>query len=176
MKTTRGWLALAAVVAVGVAWGQTIDYVIISKQRKKEQTGATTWVNPTTDPWAFQVQLFGAGQSVSYPTQSLTILRPGSSTPDALVFKPEKGTWDFFSEQATIGSLDTAFPSGDYVLGVGTSNYTLTLTGNLYPNPPSPGPVTLGVVSAGTWAGGGQSLLRLTAAEAAAGFTFGSNT
>jgi hypothetical protein len=176
MKTTRGWAVLAAVVAVGAVWGQSIDYVIISKQRKKSQTGATTWVNTTPDPWAFQVQLHGSGQSASFPAQSLTILRPGSSTPDALVFKPEKGTWDFYSEQPSITALDAAFPSGDYVLGVGSSNYTLTLTGNLYPNPPSPGPVTLGLVSAGMWAGGGQSLLRLTAAEAAAGFTFGTNT
>jgi hypothetical protein len=175
MKTTRGWAVLAAVVAVGAVWGQSIDYVVISKQRKKSQTGATTWVNTSPDPWSFQVQLIGSGQSSSYPSQSLSILRPGSATPDALVFKPEKGTWDFYSEQPSITALDLAFPAGDYVLGVGASNYTLTLTGGLYPNPPSPGPIPLGGVSAGTWAGGGQSLLRLTATEAAAGFTFGTN-
>lgn len=171
-----------AVVAVGAAWGQTIDYVIIAKQRKLEQTGATTTVNPSNgNVWSFEAQVVGSGQSLSFPSQALTLLRPGASTPDDFVFLSDKGQWKVEGGYVTKTALDTAFPNGDYVLGIGGANHTLTLTGDLYPNPPStpPAPAVpppLAVLSVGTWAGGGASLLRVTAAEAATGFSFGTNT
>lgn len=180
MKTSRAWAALVAVVAVGAAWGQTIDYVIVAKQRKLEQTGATTTVNPSNgNLWGFEAQVVGSGQSLSYPSEALTLFRPGASTPDSFVFLSDKGQWKIEGAYGTKTALDTAFPNGDYVLGIGGANHTLTLTGDLYPNPPGSPPTVpppLAVISVGTWAGGGASLLRVTAAEAATGFNFGTNT
>ena len=149
MKTLQGLLvfALGAVSVLRLA-GQTNDntYDAVDKARTFDQVSLNATVPDPSAPFGFD-----------------------ASTPVAMSFTPPSGSvivlpewvdsgssgYEFSQSFATQAALDGAFPNGNYACSVsGTSNFTLSLTGDLYPNAPT--------ITNGTWNSSGQLVIDST--------------
>ncbi|QTN31523.1 hypothetical protein HZ994_04005 [Akkermansiaceae bacterium] len=112
---------------------------------------------------AFNAGVEGSGISATFPSSNITLTKPDSST---VPFQLDIDRWDAGAEFASFAELQTAFPDGTYNINIGGDPTPIIVSGANYPNQP------LVTSSAGTWVNG---KLRITASQAAAGFTLSSN-
>jgi hypothetical protein len=136
-------------------------YVSVNKGIHYTQTGAST-VNPNNPtPYSVNADISGSGLSALIPTGPNQVT-PSTSVPYSLAYDSGREGWNYGSGAMSLASLQSTYPNGGWTLEAGGNTWNLSLTGDLYPNAP------VATFSAGTWSG---SILYLTAAEAAAGFT-----
>jgi len=149
MKTSRGVTSvfLAAVLAQIpgprlVAQGlPNVPQPAIQKQHSFDQT---TLGAPIADPSAPFVL-----QATSPYSMSFT---PPGGTGKTLDASAQNGDYEYYQSYGTQTALDAAFPDGDYVFSVNVlPDFTLSLTGDLYPNIPQ--------ITNGTWNSSGQLVL-----------------
>jgi hypothetical protein len=104
------------------------------------------------------------GLSQIFPASSISLSKPDNSTV-GLSF--DGNYWVLDSEFINYATLVASFPGGSYRFNIGADSVPISLGADHYPNQPVVTP------SAGTWVGG---KLRITASEAAAGFTLTTNS
>jgi hypothetical protein len=136
----------------------TVTFALISSLRLTAAGGNSSYI---TMQKIEQFDQISASGSVADPQNPFTF---NSGCPVAMSFTPPGGTstvltlqqgggkYGFSQSFATLSALNTAFPDGNYVFSVsGASNFTLGLTGDLYPNAPQ--------VTGATWNASGQLVL-----------------
>lgn len=142
--TLRRALALLG-CAVAAASAHAQQFVLVNKQARFVQTGATT---VTADPQgAFEFLSEFEGTATNPPPPN-TIALPNGAGTRALVYNSNEQSWrfqQFFPSQA---ALTTAFPNGTYQLTMGTRTVAVPFSGDLYPTAP------VATLSTGTFTNG----------------------
>ena len=144
-------VTLAIVAAVGPqlfgASGNNNDnYITLQKVLQFDQTsGSGPFADPIS-PFAF---------NVASPVAMSFTPPGGSSTALTLSSGSNNDKYKFGQGFGTQSAMDAAYPNGSYTFAVsGSSNFSLSLTGNLYPNTPQ--------VTGGTWNSSGQLVIDST--------------
>jgi hypothetical protein len=165
MKTTRvrlGSFFAVAALSAGLPLGaQTIQFFVVGKEQRFDQTNTAT-VNPRAVdvpnnqyPWRIFTDINGSGLTSTTPAALLTnvVTTPsGSSTTNYSVAWDTSGNqWKYRAGFSTQAGLDAAYANGTYGVsvnsGAGTFNLPLGAT-NHYPNTP------IATLTGGNWVGG----------------------
>ena len=149
MKTSRGILSLFLAAALAqssglrlVAQGLTnLPQPAIRKQHAFDQTTLGAPIADPSAPFGFYASS-PYGTSITSPAGTTTVLNSALQSSD----------FAYSQSYNTQAALDAAFPDGNYVFSVGSlPSFTLSLTGDLYPNVPQ--------ITNGTWNSSGQLVL-----------------
>jgi hypothetical protein len=140
-------LLFAAVSAASLQAGAlppaSVDFMVLEKASQFNQTGPTLGdVTPDASvPYFFGV--FVSGESLSgilpTPPNAVVALPPGATLSAPLNLTPPgmfDDEWNMELPFATQSAMDAAVGTGAYNLTIGGQTFTLTLSGNLYPNTP----------------------------------------
>ena len=150
MKLLRSILASVVTLTLSqimaprlVGSGGDNTYIIVQKSEGFDQTASTGAVADPLAPFTF---------NVSGPV-AMSFTPPGGTSTALTAYQGGSGTkYDFSINYASQAAMDAAFPNGSYTYAVtGSSNFSLNLTGNLYPSTPQ--------VTGGTWNSSGQLVL-----------------
>jgi Ig-like domain-containing protein len=129
------------------ASGGNSTYITVQKLEYFDQTVSTGAIADPSTPF-----IFNSGSPVA-----MTFTPPGGSAM-ALTMEQGSSKFKFNQDFGTQSAMDAAFPNGTYTLAVtGASSFTLSLTGNLYPNTPQ--------ITGGTWNQSGQLVIDPTQNE-----------
>jgi hypothetical protein len=138
-----------------------VQSLSVKKRLIRQQQSATT-LAPAAP--TFDATVEGIGINANFPTSSITLAKPGGSS-IPLVF--DEDHWDAEEVSfASLAALQAAFPNGIYEINISSDSIPIDMSAINFPNQP------LITSSAGTWVDG---KLRITASEAAAGFSLFSN-
>jgi len=152
MKSARVFgsaIALAITLASTGPWllaagGGNSAYITIAKQELNDQTSASAPFADPTNPFEFTV---GSALSMSFT--------PPGGTSTALTIPQGSNKYNYSELFTTLAAMNAAFPDGSYTFAVGgASSFTLSFTGDLYPNVPQ--------VMGGTWNSSGQLVVDST--------------
>jgi hypothetical protein len=126
------------------AGGGNSSYITIAKQEQFDQISANAPVADPTSPF-----VFNSGSPVA---MSFT---PPGGTSTALTLAQGSNKYNYDESFATLAAMNAAYPDGNYTFAVsGASSFTLSLSGDLYPNIPQ--------VMGGTWNSSGQLVVDST--------------
>ncbi len=134
-------LAIAGSRLLGAGGGNS-NYILVQKSEQYDQTsGSGPFADPTA-PFTFN----------SSGPLAMSFTPPGgASTP--LAFDSGSSKYKFSESFGSQAAMDAAFPNGNYTFSVtGVPSFTLSLSGNLYPNVPQ-------VTGGGTWNASGQLVI-----------------
>jgi hypothetical protein len=145
---------------VGTETGQ-VQNIVAYKRKISEQQSASLLAPIGA---AFDARVEGIGITATFPSNSITLTKPGGSSVPLIL---DGDHWDAETNFSSFSALQTAFPNGVYQINIGSDSIPINLSATNYPNQP------LVTSSAGTWVNG---KLQITASQAAAGFTLTSNS
>jgi hypothetical protein len=124
--------------------GGNSNYITIAKQEQFNQASANAPIADPTSPFVLD-----SGSPVE-----MSFTPPGGSS-TALSIPEGSSKYKFDQSFGTLAAMNAAFPDGSYTFAVsGASSFTLSLTGDLYPNIPQ--------VMGGTWNSSGQLVVDST--------------
>jgi len=151
---------LASVGRVGTETGQ-VQNIVAYKRKISEQQSASLLAPIGA---AFDARVEGIGITATFPSNNITLTKPGGSSVPLIL---DGDHWDAETDFSSFSALQTAFPNGVYQINIGSDSVPINLSATNYPNQP------LVTSSVGTWVNG---KLQITASQAAAGFTLTSNS
>lgn len=138
-----------------------VQSLSVKKRLIRQQQSATALA--AAEP-TFDATVEGIGINANFPSSSITLAKPGGSSVP-LFF--DEDHWDAEEVSfASLAALQAAFPDGIYGINIGSDTIPIDMSAINFPNQP------LITSSAGTWEDG---KLRITASQAAAGFSLSSN-
>ena len=138
-----------------------VERLIVSKRKISQQQTSSTLADFGA---GFDARVEGFGISSTFPASSISLRKPDTS---AVALALDGDHWDAETDFASLAALQTSFPNGIYSINIGADSVPINMGSTSYPNQP------LVTASKGTWVGG---KLRVTASEAAAGFTLTTNS
>lgn len=161
--TGSGVTATSNVAYVGNSSNLTrgVERLTVSKSKIFQQQSSSLLVDFGA---GFDARVEGFGITTSFPASAITVTKPNSST---VILAVDGDHWDAETSFASFAALQSSFPDGSYSIKIGADSTTIDMTAGLYPNQP------LVTASTGTWVNG---KLRITASQAAAGFTLTTNS
>jgi hypothetical protein len=151
---------LASVGRVGTDTRQ-VQNIFAYKRKISEQQSASLLAPIGA---AFDARVEGIGISATFPSNNITLTKPGGSSVPLIL---DGDYWEAETDFSSFSALQTAFPNGVYQINIGSDSVPINLSATNYPNQP------LVTSSVGTWVNG---KLQITASQAAAGFTLTSNS
>ena len=138
-----------------------VERLIIRKRKVSQQQTSSTLADFGA---GFAARVEGFGITSTFPASSISFRKPDTST---VALALDGDHWDAETDFASVTALQASFPNGTYSINFGADSVPINMGGTTYPNQP------LVTASKGTWNGG---KLRITASEAAAGFTLTTNS
>lgn len=138
-----------------------VERLIVSKRRVSQQQSPTLLADFGA---GFDARVEGFGITSTFPASSINLRKPDSST---VALALDGDHWDAETDFASLSALQAVFPNGTYSINIGADSIPINMGTGSYPKQP------LVTSSKGTWVGG---KLRVTASEAAAGFSITTNS
>lgn len=148
MKKTN--VVLAASLMLGffapATFGQSVDFLLVSKQHTYTQTDNTTTAD-TVNPWRFRASVEGSSDISGITTPTMTI--PGGTGSTTMAYNSGDNAWLTEGAYGSQSALNAAYANGAYSLtALGQTVSPITLTGDSYT------PAPLATLSGGTISGG----------------------
>lgn len=151
------------IASLGNAANETraIQNLVIYKRKISQQQSPTLLSDFGA---AFDARVEGFEITGTFPASSISLRKPDNST---VALALDGDHWDAETDFASLPALQSSFPDGTYAINIGADSIPINMSTGSYPNQP------LVTSNTGTWVNG---KLRITASQAAAGFTLTTNS